>query len=141
MQIRGLLRQTHDTSLLELEWGEILIDFINDAALPEEPLDITMTIADVLQVLRQTDKDIKMSILNTRIDLDLLIIDDSNVVKAKPPKQTNFGRKFIMFSTLFTLSALSLITSNISIATGDIDYGLISQITEWLGDILGLSIK
>lgn len=142
MKIRELLRLPSDTSLLEVEWGEVLTDFINDTALPDPPVDITMTLSEVLKILRAIERPIKLSILNATIDLDLLEIDDSTAIKAKRLEQTKFGRQFISFSTVVTISMLLLIISNLSISSsGDVDYSLLHEILSWVGDVVGYSAK
>lgn len=142
MKIRELLRLPSDTSLLEVEWGEVLTDFINDTALPDPPVDITMTLSEVLKILRAIERPIKLSILNATIDLDLLEIDDSTAIKAKRLEQTKFGRRFISFSTVVTISMLLLIISNLSISSsGDVDYSLLHEILSWVGDVVGYSAK
>lgn len=142
MKIRDLLRLPSDTCLLEVDWGETLVEFINDTALPDPPVDITMTLADVLKILRKVEQPIKLSILNTVIDLDLLEIDDSNTLKVKPLEQTKFGRRFIALSTALTMFMLFLIISNLSIASsGDVDYSLLHEVLSWVGDLMGLTQK
>lgn len=142
MKIRELLRLPSDTSLLEVEWGEVLTDFINDTALPDPPVDITMTLSEVLKILRAIERPIKLSILNATIDLDLLEIDDSTAIKAKRLEQTKFGSRFITFSTVVTISMLLLIISNLSISSsGDVDYSLLNEILSWVGDVVGYSAK
>ncbi len=142
MKIRELLRLPSDTSLLEVEWGEVLTDFINDTALPDPPVDITMTLSELLKILRAIERPIKLSILNATIDLDLLEIDDSTAIKAKRLEQTKFGSRFITFSTVVTISMLLLIISNLSISSsGDVDYSLLHEILSWVGDVVGYSAK